>query len=94
MANAVGTTMTAHFARRGNLADLSAKGASLGTVAQLVGTAVGTAVIHSTEGVWETWCTLIILIVLHLALNYKSRPDPTSIFFVVFVMLAVGGRGR
>jgi hypothetical protein len=40
MANAVGTTMTAHFAKRGNLADVSAKSASLGTVAQLIGTIV------------------------------------------------------
>jgi hypothetical protein len=40
MANAVGATMTAHFAKRGNLADVSAKSASLGTVAQLLGTMV------------------------------------------------------
>jgi hypothetical protein len=32
--------MTAHFAKRGNLADVSAKSASLGTVAQLLGTMV------------------------------------------------------
>lgn len=32
--------MTAHFAKRGNLADVSAKSASLGTVAQLLGTIV------------------------------------------------------
>ena len=40
MAGAVGVTMTAHFARRGNLADVSAKSASLGTLAQLVGMVV------------------------------------------------------
>lgn len=40
MANSVGATMTAHFAKRGNLADVSAKSASLGTVAQLLGTIV------------------------------------------------------
>jgi len=40
MANAVGATMTAHFAKRGNLADVSAKSSSVGTVAQLVGTMV------------------------------------------------------
>jgi hypothetical protein len=40
MAGSVGATMTAHFAKRGNLADVSAKSASLGTVAQLVGTMV------------------------------------------------------
>ena len=40
MANGVGATMTAHFAKRGNLADVSAKSASLATVAQLLGTAV------------------------------------------------------
>jgi hypothetical protein len=40
IANGVGATMTAHFAKRGNLADVSAKSASLGTVAQLLGTMV------------------------------------------------------
>ena len=40
MAGAVGATMTAHFAKRGNLADVSAKSSSVGTVAQLVGTMV------------------------------------------------------
>src|SRR5271163_4012455 len=40
MANGVGATMTAHFAKRGNLADVSAKSASLGIVAQLIGTIV------------------------------------------------------
>ena len=40
MAGAVGATMTAHFAKRGNLADVSAKSSSVGTVAQLVGTVV------------------------------------------------------
>ena len=40
IAGGVGATMTAHFAKRGNLADVSAKSASLGTVAQLLGTMV------------------------------------------------------
>jgi hypothetical protein len=40
IANGVGATMTAHFAKRGNLADVSAKSASQGTVAQLIGTMV------------------------------------------------------
>jgi len=75
MANAVGTTMTAHFAKRGNLADISAKGASLGTVAQLVGTALGTMLLHRTNSPETTWFTLIILIILHLTLNYRSSPN-------------------
>jgi len=49
MANGVGATMTAHFAKRGNLADVSAKSASLGTVAQLIGTIVR----YSHKKVWE-----------------------------------------
>jgi len=79
MANAVGTTMTAHFAKRGNLADISAKGASLGTVAQLVGTALGTLLLHRTNSPESTWFTLIILIILHLNLNYKFPPPPHTL---------------
>jgi Vitamin B6 photo-protection and homoeostasis len=40
IAGGTGTTFTAHFARTGNLADVSAKRASLGTVSGLVGTLV------------------------------------------------------
>ena len=45
MANGVGATMTAHFAKKGNLADVSAKSASLGTVAQLIGTMVSDRIV-------------------------------------------------
>ena len=40
MIGGVGATITSHFARRGNLADVSAKSTSLATVSQLIGTLV------------------------------------------------------
>jgi hypothetical protein len=58
MANAVGATMTAHFAKRGNLADVSAKSSSVGTVAQLVGTMVSPFFKRgwSDGGRWGRFC--------------------------------------
>ena len=46
IAGGVGATLTMHFAKRGNLADVSAKGHSLATVAQLMGTMVQSQLIR------------------------------------------------
>ena len=43
IAGGVGATITAHFAKWGNLADVSAKSTSLATVSQLLGTVVSSS---------------------------------------------------
>ncbi|KAF2223370.1 vitamin B6 photo-protection and homoeostasis-domain-containing protein [Elsinoe ampelina] len=79
-------SLSAHFARWGNLAELNAKDSSQETVISLVGMLVGGAVVgYVREGV-ATWVVLLGLLGAHLWLNWMARAG------VVFGGWTEGGR--
>ncbi|KAJ5257230.1 hypothetical protein N7478_013334 [Penicillium angulare] len=65
-------SLSAHFARWGNLAELNAKDSSQETVISLFGMLVGSVVISHISGFKTTWIALIALLTTHLAMNYKA----------------------
>ncbi|KAL8343524.1 hypothetical protein RB601_004262 [Gaeumannomyces tritici] len=71
-AGASKASLSAHFAKMGNLAELNAKEASQETVVSLVGMLVGTAVVHMVEDKRAVWCWMIVLIAIHLMMNYRA----------------------
>ncbi|KAL4900576.1 hypothetical protein BDW74DRAFT_161689 [Aspergillus multicolor] len=65
-------SLSAHFARWGNLAEVNAKDSSQETVISLIGMLVGSLVVSRIIGFTATWLTLILLLTMHLSLNYAA----------------------
>ncbi|KAL2795859.1 vitamin B6 photo-protection and homoeostasis-domain-containing protein [Aspergillus keveii] len=65
-------SLSAHFAKWGNLAEVNAKDSSQETVISLVGMLVGSLVVSHITSFTATWLTLLALLTLHLSLNYTA----------------------
>ncbi|CAI7614749.1 unnamed protein product [Penicillium glandicola] len=65
-------SLSAHFAKWGNLAELNAKDSSQETVISLFGMLVGSVVISHITSFSTTWLLLLILLALHLSMNYAA----------------------
>src|SRR3569833_756987 len=71
-AGASKASLSAHFAKMGNLAELNAKEASQETVVSLLGMLAGTAVVHVVQDKKAVWCWMIVLLGIHLLMNYRA----------------------
>lgn len=71
-AGASKATLSAHFAKTGNLAELNAKEASQETVVSLMGMMAGTLLVRLVEGKTAVWCWMIVLVGVHLFTNYSG----------------------
>ncbi|CAG8341211.1 unnamed protein product [Penicillium salamii] len=65
-------SLSAHFAKWGNLAELNAKDSSQETVISLIGMLVGSVVVSQITGITTTWLVLLVLLGLHLGMNYAA----------------------
>ncbi|XP_014551361.1 hypothetical protein COCVIDRAFT_60208, partial [Bipolaris victoriae FI3] len=65
-------SLSAHFATAGNLGEVNAKDSSQETVISLLGMLAGSFVVSHITSDLATWCTLILLLVIHLATNYAA----------------------
>ncbi|KAJ5582804.1 hypothetical protein N7535_001424 [Penicillium sp. DV-2018c] len=65
-------SLSAHFARSGNLAELNAKDSSQETIISLFGMLVGSVVISHVNSFTTTWLILLTLLALHLSTNYAA----------------------
>ncbi|KAF1960196.1 DUF647-domain-containing protein [Byssothecium circinans] len=65
-------SLSAHFAKRGNLGELNAKDSSQETVISLLGMLAGSVVVSHISTPMATWSTLIALLAIHLATNYAA----------------------
>ncbi|EZG10125.1 hypothetical protein H106_00949 [Trichophyton rubrum CBS 735.88] len=65
-------SLSAHFARWGNLGELNAKDSSQETVISLAGMLVGSVVVSYITSPLETWIALIILLIVHLGTNHAA----------------------
>lgn len=71
-AGAAKASLSAHFAKNGNLAELNAKDGSQETVISLMGMLVGSLFVRMVEGRTAVWAWMFTLIALHLWTNYKA----------------------
>ncbi|KAF1973192.1 DUF647-domain-containing protein [Bimuria novae-zelandiae CBS 107.79] len=65
-------SLSAHFARRGNLGELNAKDSSQETVISLLGMLAGSFVVSWVSTPMATWTMLVALLSTHLATNYAA----------------------
>ncbi|KAF7918996.1 hypothetical protein EAE99_008720 [Botrytis elliptica] len=65
-------SLSAHFAKMGNLAELNAKDASQETLISLLGMLVGTFVVSRISSQVATWIALLTLLSIHLGTNYMA----------------------
>ncbi|CAI7600653.1 unnamed protein product [Penicillium manginii] len=65
-------SLSAHFAKWGNLAELNAKDSSQETVISLFGMLVGSVIVSHITGFMMTWAALLFLLASHLSLNYAA----------------------
>ncbi|DAA76154.1 TPA_exp: DUF647 domain protein [Trichophyton benhamiae CBS 112371] len=65
-------SLSAHFARWGNLGELNAKDSSQETVISLAGMLVGSVVVSYITSPLETWIALIFLLIVHLGTNHAA----------------------
>lgn len=65
-------SLSAHFARRGNLGELNAKDSSQETVISLLGMLAGSLVVSWVHSPLATWATLMGLLAVHLGTNYAA----------------------
>ncbi|KAJ5785652.1 uncharacterized protein N7503_010864 [Penicillium pulvis] len=65
-------SLSAHFSKWGNLAELNAKDSSQETVISLLGMLVGSVVVSHITGFKTTWAALLMLLAAHLSLNYAA----------------------
>jgi hypothetical protein len=65
-------SLSAHFARWGNLGELNAKDSSQETVISLLGMLVGSVVVQWIVSPFATWTTLILLLSIHLETNRRA----------------------
>ncbi|OAF59596.2 hypothetical protein VC83_03869 [Pseudogymnoascus destructans] len=63
-------SLSAHFAKSGNLGELNAKDSSQETIISLLGMLVGTALIPYLTTPLQTWTALLLLLSIHLTTNY------------------------
>jgi hypothetical protein len=71
-AGAAKASLSAHFAKNGNLAELNAKDGSQETVISLMGMLVGSLFVRVVEGRTAVWIWMFILVGIHLWTNYKA----------------------
>ncbi|KAI9733236.1 MAG: hypothetical protein M1834_003320 [Cirrosporium novae-zelandiae] len=65
-------SLSAHFAKWGNLGELNAKDSSQETIISLMGMLAGSLVVSQVSSTWATWFWLISLLSIHLAMNYAA----------------------
>lgn len=65
-------SLSAHFARSNNLAELNAKDSSQETIISLLGMAAGSLVVTWITTPFATWSTLILLLAVHLGMNHAA----------------------
>ncbi|KAI1346388.1 vitamin B6 photo-protection and homoeostasis-domain-containing protein [Xylaria sp. FL0043] len=65
-------SLSAHFARSGNLAELNAKDGSQETVISLLGMLVGSVFVRFVQGRLAVWLWTATLVGLHLWTNYQA----------------------
>ena len=65
-------SLSAHFARWGNLGELNAKDSSQETVISLLGMLTGGVVVSWITSSMATWTTLILLLSIHLETNRRA----------------------
>jgi hypothetical protein len=65
-------SLSAHFAKWGNLGELNAKDSSQETVISLLGMLVGSVVVSWVTTPMATWTTLILLLSIHLETNRRA----------------------
>ncbi|RYO96177.1 hypothetical protein DL765_011658 [Monosporascus sp. GIB2] len=71
-AGAAKASLSAHFARNGNLAELNAKDGSQETVISLLGMLAGSLFVRAVSGNAAVWAWMAVLIAAHLATNYAA----------------------
>ncbi|KAH8677653.1 vitamin B6 photo-protection and homoeostasis-domain-containing protein [Xylariales sp. PMI_506] len=71
-AGAAKASLSAHFAKNGNLAELNAKDGSQETVISLLGMLAGSLFVHFVEGRTAVWVWMFVLIGIHLWTNYQA----------------------
>ncbi|KAI0550337.1 DUF647-domain-containing protein [Xylaria curta] len=65
-------SLSAHFARSGNLAELNAKDGSQETVISLLGMLAGSVFVRFVQGRLAVWLWTVTLVGLHLWTNYQA----------------------
>ncbi|PLB46949.1 DUF647 domain protein [Aspergillus steynii IBT 23096] len=65
-------SLSAHFSKWGNLAEVNAKDSSQETIISLIGMLVGSFVVSRVTSYTATWIALVMLLTLHLSLNYAA----------------------
>ncbi|KAI4136786.1 MAG: hypothetical protein LQ341_005449, partial [Variospora aurantia] len=65
-------SLSAHFAKWGNLGELNAKDSSQETVISLLGMLAGSVVVSYVSSPSATWSCLILLLSIHLAMNHAA----------------------
>jgi len=65
-------SLSAHFARSGNLAELNAKDGSQETVISLLGMLAGSVFVRFVQGRFAVWVWMVTLVSLHLWTNYQA----------------------
>ncbi|KAI8634399.1 DUF647-domain-containing protein [Xylariaceae sp. FL1651] len=65
-------SLSAHFARSGNLAELNAKDGSQETVISLLGMLTGSVFVRFVQGRLAVWLWTVTLVGLHLWTNYQA----------------------
>lgn len=71
-AGASKASLSAHFAKTGNLAELNAKEASQETVVSLLGMLAGTLLVRLVEDKVAVWTWMLLLVGVHLFMNYRA----------------------
>ncbi|KAI8964706.1 vitamin B6 photo-protection and homoeostasis-domain-containing protein [Daldinia sp. FL1419] len=65
-------SLSAHFAKNGNLAELNAKDGSQETVISLLGMLAGSFFVHLVDGKVAVGASMIVLVGIHLWTNYQA----------------------
>lgn len=65
-------SLSAHFARWGNLGELNAKDSSQETVISLLGMLAGSFVVSWVTTTLSTWAVMILLLAIHLETNRRA----------------------
>ncbi|KAF2399224.1 DUF647-domain-containing protein [Trichodelitschia bisporula] len=65
-------SLSAHFAKWGNLGELNAKDSSQETVISLIGMLAGSMVVSSISSPLATWSTLLFLLGVHISMNHAA----------------------
>ena len=71
-ANASKASLSVHFAKMSNLAELNAKEASQETVISLLGMLTGTLVVKIVTDKQAVWLLMMFLVGVHLMMNYRA----------------------